>query len=56
MTDYQLKNLIYMLYCNDPKLRQLSKDGYMTMQDLWRLQELAVNYANEDELLTKAAN
>ncbi len=52
MTDYQLKALIYDLYCNHPKLRELSKQNEFTVTDMWDLQDLAVKYAKKDGLLT----
>jgi hypothetical protein len=53
MTDYQLKALIYDLYCNDPKLRELSRDGILSMNDLWNMQDKAVELAKQDGLITK---
>lgn len=52
MKDYQLKYLIYTLYCNNPKLRQLAKDGVININDMWDWQEDAVKWAKKDDLLT----
>ena len=52
MNYYQLKVLIYDLYRNDPKLRQLSEDGVINMHDLWNLQDKAVELAKKDGLLS----
>ncbi len=51
MYDYQLKYLIYTLYRNNTKLRQLSKDGVLSSKDLWDLQDEAVEWAKKDGLL-----
>jgi hypothetical protein len=51
MTEYQLKALIYDLYCNARKLRELSKDGLLTMNDLWNMQDEAIRLAKLDNLL-----
>jgi hypothetical protein len=52
MTEYQLKALLYDLYCNAPKLRELSKEGVISSKDMWDLQELAVKMARKDDLIT----
>lgn len=52
MNAYQLRILIYDLYCNDPKLRELAKEGILVNKDLWALQDKAIELAQQDDLLT----
>lgn len=52
MNEYQLRILIYDLYCNVPKLRELAKNGVIESKDLWDMQDKAIELAKKDGLIS----
>ena len=51
MKDYQLRILMYDIWNNVPRLRELQKEGVLENKDLWAIQEKAIDLAEKDGLL-----